>query len=230
MYRNNKILAIIPARSGSKGLKDKNIKPLNNLPLMAHTILAAISSNVFDDIIVSTDSKVYATIASKYGASVPFLRPKELSSDTSSSCDTILHTLRELKKLNKTYDYFIVLQPTSPLRKDSDIVNALNLVINKNANAIVSICQVDHPSFLNFTLNDDKKLDGFSNTIRRQDSPTEYRLNGAIYISKVDYYLQYKDFYKKNCLAYVMDRLNSVDIDDIYDFLLAEEILKLNQM
>ena len=127
MY-NKKILAIIPARSGSKGLKDKNIKILNGKPMIAYTIEAARNSKVFYDIIVSTDSQEYADIAVEYGAKVPFLRPSYLSKDQTTTNDVIEHTIKELKSIGKEYDCFMILQPTSPLRKDSDIIGALEMI------------------------------------------------------------------------------------------------------
>ncbi|WP_455815880.1 acylneuraminate cytidylyltransferase family protein [Clostridium butyricum] len=127
----DKIIAIIPARSGSKGLKDKNIKEINGKPLIAYTIESAIKSNVFKDVLVSTDSKKYLEIAVKYGAYVPFLRNEKLAKDTSSTNDVIEDVLTQLKKIGKEYDAFMLLQPTSPLRSIEDIKNALKLFEEK---------------------------------------------------------------------------------------------------
>lgn len=228
MYKNKSFLAIIPARSGSKGLVNKNIKEINKIPLMAYTILNSICTNIFDDIVVSTDSEKYAQIARNYGASVPFLRPDYLATDTATTYDLITYTLNELEKLKKTYDYFVLLQPTSPLRDDKDIINAVDLLIDKNANAVVSVCEVNHPSYLNVNLSEDKKLDGFSNIKRHQDVKIEYKINGAIYICSMPYFFEFSDFYKENCFAFVMDKFKSIDIDDIYDFMFAQTILNLN--
>ncbi|MDZ7543894.1 CMP-N-acetlyneuraminic acid synthetase, partial [Clostridium perfringens] len=129
------------ARSGSKGLIDKNIKLLNGKPLIAYTIEAAIESEVCTDIIVSTDSLEYAEIAKKYRAEVPFLRPKELSADNSATEDVIIFTLNKLKDMNKIYDYFLVLQPTSPLRLSSDIRDSIRMLIDEDLNSIVSVCE-----------------------------------------------------------------------------------------
>lgn len=217
-----KILAIIPARSGSKGLKDKNIKKLNGKPLIAYTIEAAKESGLFEDIMVSTDSLEYTNISRQYGAIVPFLRDEKLSSDTASTVDVIVDVL---KKMNKTYYTFVLLQPTSPLRTSEDIKNAYELFINKKANSVVSVCEIEHNPLLANVLPSDLSLDNFikkENNIRRQDLGKYYRLNGAIYISKVEYYLRYKNFYEKDSYAYIMDKRNSVDIDDEIDFKLAE--------
>ncbi len=225
-----KILAIIPARSGSKGLKDKNIKNLNGKPLIAYTIEAAKESGLFEDILVSTDSVEYADISRQYGAIVPFLRDEKLSGDTASTVDVIMDVFTKMKLFGKEYDSFVLLQPTSPLRTEKNIIEAYNLFVEKSANSVVSVCEVDHNPLLTNLLPNDLSLDNFikkENNIRRQDLGKYYRLNGAIYISKVDYYLKYKNFYEKNSFAYIMDKRNSVDIDDEIDFKLAE-ILSYN--
>lgn len=231
MYRQKKILAIIPARSGSKGLKDKNIKELNGKPLIAYTIEAAKKSGVFEDIVVSTDSDYYAKIAVKYGAQVPYLRPKELSSDISKSSDVILHEIEKYEKYGKIYDYFMLLQPTSPLRDETDIKNSVDLLINTEANSVVSVCECEHSHLLTCKLDISNRLDGLLdkiNNLRRQDMESYYRLNGAIYISNVEYYKKYSNFYKEKCTAYIMDKYKSIDIDDIYQFKFAELLLKSN--
>lgn len=221
MYMNKSFLAIIPARSGSKGIIDKNIKEINNKPLMAYTIDACIKSKIFDGIIVSTDSKKYAKIAESYGASVPFLRPDELSTDTASNHDVILHVLNEVKKTGNSYDYIVLLQPTSPLRNEKHILESVDKLLNYDANSIVSICEVDHPSNINIILDSNMRLDFLfddSKRIRRQDMKKEYRINGAIYICKTDYFLKYKSFYGEKSYPYIMDKMSSIDIDDIYQF------------
>lgn len=229
MFNNKRFLAIITARSGSKGLKDKNIKKLNGKPMMAYTIEAAKKSGIFDDIIVSTDSEKYSKIAKDYGAQVPFLRPESLASDTASSMDVIEYTILELEKSGLKYDYFILLQPTSPLRDEKDIFKAIELLFEKSANAIVSVCEVDHSPLLMNTLEESLGMDNFiPNNInnRRQDLPKYYRLNGAIYLSGIEYFLKYKDFYKEKSYAYIMDDKGSIDIDGDVDFLLASVLMK----
>ena len=223
-------LAIIPARSGSKGLTNKNIKSLNGKPLIAYTIEAALESGIFKDVIVSTDSKEYADIAIKYGAKVPFLRAKELSTDKASTNDVIEEMIIKLDSMNYKYDNFVLLQPTSPLRDKDDIINAYDLFINKRANSVISMCECEHSPILAKKLEENRRLDGFLSDIdkvRRQDLNSYYRLNGAIYISKVRYFLKYKDFYKENSYAYIMSKEKSVDIDDIFDFQFAEFLLKM---
>lgn len=229
MYRGKRILAIIPARSGSKGLKDKNIKLLNGKPLMAYTIEAAQKSNIFDDIVVSTDSKEYAQVALQYGASVPFFRPELLATDTTTSTEVILHALDELKEQGQTYDYFMLLQPTSPLRNEMDILKSIDLLLEKNANAIISVCECEHSPIFTKQLDSDYKLDGFLSHIensRRQDIEPYYRLNGAIYLSDVAYFNEYRYFYSHKSYAYIMKKINSIDIDDLNDFMFVEYLLK----
>lgn len=228
MYKNKRFVGIIPARSGSKGLKDKNIKDLKGKPMIAYTIEAARDSNVFDDIIVSTDSQLYADISIEYGALVPFLRPKHLSTDTAKTNDVIEHVIKELKQVGKEYDYLMILQPTSPLRTSEDIVEAIKLLFEKKANSVISVCEVEHsPLYMN-TLDKSLSMEKFlakGTKSRRQELPKYYRLNGAIYLSKVDYFLKYKDLYKEKSYAYIMDKKRSIDIDDELDFKLAEYIL-----
>ncbi len=230
MYSQKRFLAIIPARSGSKGLKDKNIRMLNGKPMIAYTIESAIESNIFDDIVVSTDSEIYADIAIKYGADVPFLRPDYLSSDEATTNDVIEHTIRELEKLGKIYDYFMILQPTSPLRTIEDIIGAVKLLFEKNANSVVSVCETEHsPLYMN-VLDETLSMDNFlSQNVksRRQELPKYYRLNGAIYLCKLDYFLEYKNLYKEKSYAYIMENKRSIDIDDELDFLIAETLMKL---
>lgn len=224
------MIAIIPARSGSKGLKDKNIKELNGKPLIAYTIGAAIESNVFDNIIVSTDSKVYEDIAKKCGAEVPFLRPDYLSTDEATTNDVVEYTIKELEKVGKNYDYFMILQPTSPLRKSEDILGAVKLLFEKNANSVVSVCEAEHsPLYMN-TLDESLAMDDFLSKdikTRRQELPKYYRLNGAIYICKISNFLKYKNFYGEKSHAYIMDKKRSIDIDDELDFILADYLMKI---
>jgi len=230
MFKGKCFLALIPARGGSKGLKDKNIRLLNNKPLLAYTIEAAKESRIFDRIIVSTDSEKIAVVALKYGAEVPFMRPKELATDTASSMDVLIYTIELLQESNDKYDYVALLQPTSPLRTSQDIVGAVNLLIEKNANSVVSVCKVEHSPLWSNTLPEDLSLKDFIRpeirNLRRQDLPIFYRLNGAIYIVKVSYILESKDFFGQESYAYIMPVNRSVDIDTELDLVLAEVLLQ----
>jgi CMP-N,N'-diacetyllegionaminic acid synthase len=220
MYKGKSFLAIIPARSGSKGVLNKNIKEVNGKPLIAYTIEAAKKSNIFDDIIVSTDSQQYATIAQQYGASTPFLRPESLSTDTASTTNVIIHTINELQKLGKKYDYFILLQPTSPLRTEDDIMNAVLELFKKDAYSIVSVCEAEHSPLLMNRLDDSFSMKNFindSNNKRRQDLQTFYRLNGAIYLCNTEYFLTRQTFYGEKSHALIMSQNHSIDIDSEID-------------
>jgi len=222
-------IAIIPARSGSKGLKDKNIKLLNGKPLMAYTIEVAKESGAFDEIFVSTDSENYAEIAKAWGASVPFLRSVELSSDTATSWDVVKDALEHYKRRGDEFDTVALLQPTSPLRKSEDIKSGYSLMNRKKANAIVGVCEVDHSPLWCNTIPKDGSLDNFLSKdllgLPRQSLPSYYRINGALYITKVDYLMSTNDIYRSGCYACVMKKENSVDIDDAMDFMIASTFL-----
>lgn len=229
MYREKKFLAIIPARSGSKGIKDKNIIDLNGKPLIAHTIENAKKSNIFTDIIVSTDSDGYADISRSFGAWVPFLREENLSKDTSSTEEVLLDVIKRLREMGKEYDYFVLLQPTSPLRTNKDIIKAANLIIDEELNSVVSVCEMDHSPLLSNTLPSDLSLKDFinkNNLKRRQELGTFYRINGAIYISRVKNYEITKSFYEDKSKAYIMDRASSIDIDEPVDLIVAKALMK----
>lgn len=223
-------LAVIPARSGSKGLKDKNIKELKGKPLLAYSIEAAIQSGIFDEIHVSTDSQEYADIAQEYGAKVPFLRSMELSSDSASTWEAMKYVLQQYERLGKTYDTITVLQPTSPLRTSDDICGAFQFFENKHANMISSVCEMEHSPLWSNTLPDDLSMREFEDektaSLPRQQLPIYYRENGAIYILKTDYLCKAKNIYYDNCYAYIMDRMHSVDIDSEMDFMMAKTIIE----
>jgi len=196
-------LAIIPARSGSKGLHDKNIKELNGKPLMAYSIEAALKSNLFDEVMVSTDSEKYAEIAQEHGASVPFLRSEELSGDKAGSWDVVKEVLNRYKEMGKEFDTICLLQPTSPLRDAEDIKNAYNLYKERASVAVISVGEMEHSPLWSNTLPDDKSLAGFARfevPKPRQEIETYYRLNGAIYIVKTKKSTETTTFTKKAVL------------------------------
>lgn len=218
-----KNIAIIPARSGSKRLRDKNIRLLNGKPLMAYTIEAAKTSGEFDEIFVSTDSENYAKIAREYGARVPFMRSEVLASDTATSWDTVQEVLETYAQRGKTFDTFTLLQPTSPLRDGMDISAAYELMEEKNANAIVSVAKAEHPPLWCTTLPEDLSLEAFAPNLEGTEKPAGpyYRINGAIYIVKTQYFESTKNIYKDKCHAYVMSSEKSIDIDTLLDFEIA---------
>ncbi|MBT0881307.1 MULTISPECIES: acylneuraminate cytidylyltransferase family protein [unclassified Campylobacter] len=219
-----KVLAIIPARSGSKGVKDKNIRLVNQIPLMAYTISAAIKSEIFDEIMVSTDSIEYASIAKKYGASVPFLRSEKTSGDTAKTLDCILEVLDEYKKIDKTFDILIILQPTSPLRDAEDIKGAFNTFL-KYKKSVVSVCEGDNVVLLR-TISDGKleKIIEQNSTIRRQDFKKNYKINGAIYINYIKD-LDENTSFNDNEIAFIMEKSHSLDIDTEWDLKVLNSII-----
>lgn len=224
-----KNIAIIPARSGSKGLPDKNIKELNGKPLMAYSIDSAIRSRCFDTIMVSTDSEKYAEIARNYGADAPFLRSKQTSSDYASSSDAILEVIKMYEKMGEIFDTFCLLQPTSPMRTAEDIKDAYRLYAERDAFAVVSMTEVDHPLSWCGIVGADGSLDGFiseSDNKQRQLQANYYRPNGAIYIASISEYRKNQFLYREGTYAYIMPRKRSIDIDSDFDFKLAEFLMR----
>lgn len=218
-------IAIIPARGGSKRLPGKNIKILGDKPLIAWTIDAAIKSKVFDHVFVSTDSEEIASISRKYGAEVPFLRPSELASDTATTNDVVTHLVDwyEAENSNKV-STIAILQPTSPLRNAIHINGAFAEMEEKNAKAIISVCELEHPIQFCNQLASDKSMAGFikqEDMKRTQDLSPTYRLNGAIYIFDRYYVGRMNELYSEGTFAYIMDSKLSIDIDTQDDFDLA---------
>ena len=192
-------IAIIPARSGSKGLPDKNILDLNGHPLMYYTIKAALKSGCFDTVMVSTDSEKYADIAKSCGAEVPFLRTEELSSDTAGSWDVVREVLTQYKVMGNSFDYVALMQPTSPLRNAEDIKNAFKMLSRDNVHTVVSVTEVEHPVQWCFTMSESNSMKTYAaspyNHMRRQDLEAHYRENGAIYIVNASKILNYYNLY-----------------------------------
>lgn len=222
-------LAVIPARSGSKGLPGKNIRPLAGKPLLAYTVLAARKSGLFDEIYLSTDSPEYARIGIEYGASVPFLRSDELATDTANSLDVVCDALQKYREAGRKFDTAALLQPTSPLRTAQDITCAYQLFASKNAQAVVALCEADHSPLLCSHLPKDGSLDGFLNpcaSCPRQEHGVFYRINGAIYIADTSFIENTDNFYQNGCYGYVMPKERSVDIDDETDFFIAQAFME----
>ena len=225
MFKLKKILAIIPARAGSKGIKDKNIIDLNGKPLIAYSIEAGLKSKYIDKVVVTTDGEEIAREAIKYGAEVPFLRPEYLSSDNAKTIDAVIHCIEEMEKLGEKYDYVVLLQPTQPLRQSWHIDEAIELILEKNEEALVSVSKVkDNPILIRsidsngYAIN---LLEG-SSTKRRQEFPDFYKVNGAIYINKINQNLNNKTSLNDNKLVYIMDEKYDVDIDEMLDLQIAE--------
>lgn len=225
-------IAIIPARGGSKRLPNKNIKFLAGKPLIAWTIEAALQYDGFDLVIVSTDSQKIAEIAVNSGAFVPYLRPAELANDNSTTNDVIKHMVDWVEQHFEEVSLVTILQPTSPLRDAEDIRRALIFFEKNHAEAVVSVCELDHPIQYCNSLPENLSMNGFLPEVsnqRSQDLKTFYRINGAIYIFKRKFVGNLKDIYSDGSFAYVMDKRKSIDIDDEYDFGMAEHFKrKLN--
>ena len=216
------MLAIIPAKKKSKRLPNKNIKLFSKEPLIAYTIKSALKSKHISRIIVSTDSIKIAKIAIKYGAEVPFLRSKNLSGDKTTTWEVCRNVIDKLKTIeSKTYDSFVYLQPTSPLRSPQDIDNAIKVFKNKKANAVVSVNETK-PSFWF------KNISSKGVLIRsNRNNKKNYILNGSIYVFKTKFIKKTKtNGYDNKTFAYVTPQERSIDIDTLYDFKIAELFLK----
>ena len=226
----SKIVALITARGGSKGIPQKNIKPLAGKPLIAWTIEAALKSRYIDQVLVSTDDPQIAQVAVDCGAEVPFLRPSELAQDTSSHISVVLHAIAWLEENEQTFpDYLLLLQPTSPLRTSDDIDRAVELALSRDARAVVSVTEMSPHPYLSKPLQADGTLGEFFSVqmdyLRRQDLPPAYALNGAVYLNKIISLKEDRTFLPAGTLAYVMPAERSMDIDTTWDFYLANLIL-----
>ena len=221
------IISIIPARGGSKGIPRKNIKLLNGKPLISYSIDASNSCSLIDDTYVSTEDAEISEISKGNNAEV-IERPDELAGDDSSSIDVILHVLDYLENKGELPDLFVLLQPTSPLRTSEDIEASINSFLESDCDSLVSVCELDHRSLLNFSLEDGFLVQNNNESLfnsRRQDIPTHYSLNGAIYITTPEFIRKNKSFYSDKTIPHVMSKEKSIDIDTYFDFKLAEFIL-----
>lgn len=222
----NKFLAIIPARGGSKRLPRKNILDLCGKPLIAYTVEVALKSKYIDKVVVTSDDEEILQISKEFGAEA-IKRPDYLASDSATTFDAIKHTIDSLEK----YEYIVLLQATSPLRNSKHIDEAIELLEEKKADAVVSVCEMEHSPLWSNTLDDTLSMNDFLKdevlNKRSQDLEKHYRLNGAIYICKTELLLKEKSFFlKENIFAYIMDRKSSIDIDEEIDFKKAEFFLK----
>ncbi len=229
------MLALIPARGGSKGLPGKNIRPLLGKPLIAYTILAAKSCPEIDRVIISTDDEAIATVARAWGAEVPFLRPADLATDTSPAIDTYLYTCAELERLGaKPIDQFVVLLPTAPLRKAFDITAALTLFHERQAEAVISVMPSHHPIHWTRKIDASGVLrswlpDGDANRNRQEYAPS-YLPNGSIYVFNRAFLARRQGYYGDRTYPYMMPKERSIDIDDLSDFLMCESLMQMNPL
>jgi CMP-N,N'-diacetyllegionaminic acid synthase len=233
MIGTSRVLALIPARAGSKGLPGKNIRLLHGKPLLAWPIAAAKASRYVDKVVVSTDSAAYADIAIAYGAEVPALRPAELAADTSASSAAVIHMLDHLKSLGEVFDYLLLLEPTSPLTEGTDIDAALETLHanRRDGDALVTVSELVamHPAFavkrdLHGRIEPYAAVD-FTRLPRRQDIDALYALDGSLYISAVDRYCATLSFCHDRTLSHVMPAYKAHEVDSLIDFICIEAIL-----
>ena len=227
MYKDKKVLAIIPARGGSKGIPHKNIVSLCGKPLIAYTIEAAKSSKYVDTVLVSTDDVNIQVVSERHGASIPFLRDDQLASDEATTISVVVDTVKRLATKNEVYDVVVLLQPTSPLRTAEEIDVALDVFFQNDMQGVVSVHVSEASPFLLRTIQGQRlqQIIDVSSTIRRQDMPTYYEVNGAIYINAASDITESLSF-NDNPIPYIMNREHSMDIDTWDDLGEAETILK----
>jgi CMP-N,N'-diacetyllegionaminic acid synthase len=232
MINGRSAIAIIPARGGSKGLPGKNIRPVCGKPLIAWTIEKALKSLYLDVVLVSTDSEQILRVARECGADVPFIRPAELATDTASTYDVIWHSLEHLHAAGgSTFDYVVLLEPTSPLREDDDIDRMLE-ALDRNFDefdAIVSVGEVTHhPSIMKRLVG--KSLEPFAPQLvagaRRQDNAPAYFPYGVAYIAKSAALREENTFYARRCMAFPIKRYQNYEVDDLYDLLCVEAVMR----
>jgi CMP-N,N'-diacetyllegionaminic acid synthase len=226
MINGKKVLAVITARGGSKGLPGKNIRPLGGRPLIAWSIWAAKESQVVDRVIVSTDDPAIAEAARAAGGEVPFMRPEELARDDTPSEPVVLHALAELEE---GYDYVVLLQPTSPFRRAEDIDNAVRLCQQMRAAACVAVSLAKQSPWWTFTLDEESRLSRILPEIpgrRRQDMPKVYYPNGAVFVAEAARFRAQPTFYPEDIVGYPMPPERALDIDTKLDFLIAETMLR----
>lgn len=226
MFKNQRILAVIPARGGSKGIPHKNIINFCGKPLISYTIEAALGSKYIDYVIVSTDDEEIAKVSIECGAEVPFMRPVELATDTSKTIDSVIYTIRMLRTLGKSFNALVLLQPTQPLRTSKDVDEAIEKYEKNGKMPLVSVSEVDDHPILTRTIEKNKlfPLLNVSSTCRRQDMPPFYKVNGCIYINEINE-LNENTSLNDNIVPYLMSKSHSVDIDGKLDLVIAEYYL-----
>lgn len=226
-----RILAVIPARAGSKGIPNKNIALLNGNPLISYSINEALKIKNFKRVFISTDSQEIADLCLSLGIDVPFLRSKELGGDSVKTIDVILDVLKNLENnFGESYDYVCLLQPTSPLRKAFDIQQCIKLIKKKSPESVVSLSLIDEPHPLKMK----KIVDGLikpyhkmaDSSVPRQELPKVYELNGAVYITKTETLRKEKSFFGHKSIPYLMPKERSININNPFDLKLAEMILR----
>ena len=224
------LLAVIPARGGSKSIPRKNIKTLAGKPLIAWTIETALQTQGIDYVIVSTEDKEIASVAKKFGAQVPFLRPSLLAEDDTPGIAPVLHALEQLPG----FDWVLFLQPTSPLRSVDDIEGIIQFCCIQGSPSAVSISEVSKHPFWMYNLDDHKRLQPLTpnrpEILQRQELPSAYVLNGALYLARTDWLREQGRFIGHGTLGYVMPAERSIDLDTPQDWDWAEYVIKRNHV
>lgn len=232
MIKGKKILAIIPARGGSKGLPGKNIMPLLSKPLIVWTIEQAKQSKYIDEVFISTDCPHIAQVSEETGVKVPFIRPEVLATDLASTMDVVSHVIHHYESFEINFDFIILLEPTSPLRKDSDIDSAIELLLqDESADGIVSLGEVhmEHPMIVK-KIGAKNRIISYISDVRkinqRQQADKAYFPYGVIYMIKTSVFKEHHAFYTDNIIPFFIERWQCYEVDDIYDFICIEEIMK----
>jgi CMP-N,N'-diacetyllegionaminic acid synthase len=232
MINGKRVIAIVPARAGSKGLPGKNLMDMCGKPLIAWSISQGLACSYVDKVLVSTDSEEIAVVAKVHGASVPFLRPAELAGDEASSVDVLLHAIDYLSSIGETYDYLVLLEPTSPLRDVFDIAGALELMDRTSAfESVVGVAKVEssHPAFLFIERGGfmEPMLGSQPTGLRRQDIKEDfYFLEGSIYASTIACLQKTRSFYHSATTPWIVDRFKAIEIDELCDFIMAEALMQ----
>jgi len=219
-----KILAIIPARGGSKGVPRKNIRELAGKPLIAWTIEEAKKSKYIDRLILSSEDDEIIEVAKQYGCEVPFKRPIELAQDDTPGIDPVLHAIEQCPG----YDYVVLLQPTSPLRTVEDIDGCIEKLLTSDVDFCVSVTEPEKSPYWMYTLENERMVPLLPQgelVARRQDLPKVYALNGAVYVAKISKLFNSRSFINNNTYSYVMSPKRSIDIDSVKDFKICELFL-----
>ena len=224
-----KVLFVVMARGGSKGVPRKNIKKINGMPLVAYKIISARKSDVDKRIIVSTEDDEIAEVCLEYGAEVPFRRPSYLAVDSAGSMDVIEHAMTWIEKNDREkYDYICMLEPSSPFASFKDFNNAFNILEKSRADTLLSMKETDINTVFINSLDNKGGLSNFFYAIknikdvRRQIQPKEYTMNGCMYIAKWNYFKNNKTFHSENSMPYIMDEVSSIEIDTMLDYEVAK--------
>lgn len=227
MYKGKNILAIIPARGGSKGVPRKNIKMLADKPLIAWTIEEAQKSKCIDMCIVSTEDEEIKSVAEAWGGNVPFMRPAELARDDTPGIEPVLHTIKMLQG----YDFVVLLQATSPLRTVEDIDGAITCCLDRDCESCVSVTEAEHSPYWMFKMDEQSCLRPIleiakEESYQRQKLPKVYQLNGAVYVASISFLEKQRSFVGGGTVGYVMPVERSYDIDTVLDFEIVEAIME----